>query len=95
MTSEAVQRYRKKPVVIDAVLNSGEWAPTLTWLDSVGYTVPFLGEPAIQRDADGSILIRTLEGTMRADVGDWIIRGVKGEFYPCKPDIFDATYEPA
>lgn len=39
------------------------------------------------------ILIDTLEGQMRADPGDWIIRGVKGEFYPCKPDIFDATYE--
>ncbi|WP_333816903.1 hypothetical protein [Tabrizicola sp.] len=42
-----------------------------------------------------SILIDTLKGQMRADPGDWIIRGVKGEFYPCKPDIFDATYEAA
>ena len=40
-------------------------------------------------------LIETLEGTMRAEVGDWIITGVKGERYPCKPDIFAATYEPA
>lgn len=38
--------------------------------------------------------IQTLEGTMRAEVGDWIITGVKGERYPCKPDIFAATYEP-
>ena len=38
--------------------------------------------------------IDTLEGRMRADPGDWIIQGVKGEFYPCKPDIFEATYEP-
>ncbi len=37
--------------------------------------------------------INTLEGTMTANVGDWIIKGVKGEFYPCKPEIFDATYE--
>jgi hypothetical protein len=37
--------------------------------------------------------IHTLEGDMRADVGDWIVRGVKGEFYPCKPDIFEATYD--
>ena len=45
---------------------------------------------------DGRIFvsIRTLEGTMRADEGDWIIKGVQGEFYPCKPDIFAATYEP-
>lgn len=41
------------------------------------------------------ITIPTLEGTMEADPGDWIIRGVQGEFYPCKPDIFEATYEPA
>ncbi len=44
---------------------------------------------------DGRIaVIETLEGTMRAEIGDWIIRGVKGELYPCKPDIFTATYEP-
>lgn len=44
-------------------------------------------------ESDGSVLVHTLEGDMRAGVGDWIIKGVKGEFYPCKPDIFDATYE--
>ncbi len=38
--------------------------------------------------------IPTLEGRMRANIGDWIIRGMKGEVYPCKPDIFEATYEP-
>ena len=43
---------------------------------------------------DADIAIRTLEGEMRAIPGDWIIRGVQGEFYPCKPDIFAATYEP-
>lgn len=41
-----------------------------------------------------TLLIRTLEGVMEARDGDWIIKGVKGEFYPCKPDIFAATYEP-
>ena len=43
--------------------------------------------------SDGLLVIRTLEGDMRAEIGDYIIRGVKGEFYPCKPDIFAATYE--
>lgn len=43
--------------------------------------------------ADEEMEIETLEGTMRANVGDWIITGVKGERYPCKPDIFEATYE--
>jgi len=42
-----------------------------------------------------NILIKTSEGTMKASVGDWIIRGIKGEFYPCKPDIFEETYEEA
>jgi hypothetical protein len=46
-------------------------------------------------EQNGTVTITTLEGVMRADPGDWIIRGVKGEFYPCKPDIFEATYEPA
>lgn len=45
------------------------------------------------RNGPDYLTIKTLEGEMRADVGDWIIRGVKGELYPCKPDIFDATYE--
>jgi hypothetical protein len=44
---------------------------------------------------DVVVLIQTLEGEMRADPGDWIITGVKGETYPCKPDIFEATYETA
>ena len=52
----------------------------------------FMSNYELQGD---SLLIKTPEGTMRADPGDWIIRGVKGEIYPCKPDIFEATYEPA
>ena len=88
-------RFRKKPVTVDAIRNEGEWAPVLAWLDAAGYMVPFLGRPAITRNADGSLSIETLEGTMRADVGDWVIRGIKGEFYPCKDDVFRRTYEPA
>lgn len=48
---------------------------------------------SIRVDA-GDLLIHTLEGVMRADKGDWIIKGVNGELYPCKPDIFEKTYEP-
>lgn len=52
--------------------------------------------PLLSERFDGSALvIPTSEGYMRASLGDWIIKGVKGEFYPCKPDIFEATYEPA
>ncbi len=78
--------YRKKPVVIEAVQFTGDAsAPEIMALD--------LGcehDPALGTDV---MLIHTLEGTMRADPGDWIIRGVKGEIYPCKPDIFAATYD--
>lgn len=79
-----MSQYRKKPVVIDAIQYDGT------------FPLDFLkGEEEVYFDADlGKLAIRTLEGTMHADVGDWIIRGVKGEVYPCKPDIFDATYEP-
>lgn len=90
-------KFRKKPVVIEAVQNGGEWAPIMEWLDSLtpeGHlAIPFGSRPAITRNQDGTLNIETLEGTMRADVGDWIICGVQGELYPCKPDIFEATYE--
>lgn len=49
--------------------------------------------PFIEGDGTGALRIVTLEGIHRCDFGDWIIRGVKGELYPCKPDIFAATYE--
>jgi len=86
------QRFRKKPVVIEAVqfTNNASALDILKWA----------GTPPVRADinpASGvaqAILIDTLEGTMRAVYRDWIIRGVKGEFYPCKPDIFAATYEP-
>jgi hypothetical protein len=82
-----VSRYRKKPVVIEAVRWTGdnyheEVAPFFRSGDADHYVTR----------AD-KVAIKTLEGTMYADVGDWIIKGVQGEFYPCKPDIFEATYE--
>lgn len=78
-----VRRYRKKPVEIEAVRWSGENVATIT---------RFL-ESQKGRVGMDYVEITTLEGTMRADIGDFIIKGVKGEFYPCKPDIFEATYE--
>lgn len=83
------QRFRKKPVVIEAMRFDGterSQAAIVNWGD---------GRISGWFDDRYCLEIRTLEGTMRADVGDWIIRGVQGEFYPCKPDIFEATYEPA
>lgn len=80
--------FRKKPVVIGAREfkdTSASRNSILAWLDKHDTLATW--------DADG-IRIPTLEGTHLASPGDWIIRGVKGEFYPCKPDIFAATYEP-
>ena len=84
-------RYRKKPVVIEAMQFDGtedSFEDVAEWMASHGESLgATLGEVAC-------LHIFTLEGEMRADPGDWIIRGVQGEFYPCKPDIFDETYEP-
>lgn len=82
-------KYRKKPVVIQAVRWDGNMA-TVEPLLMGGLGTPGHVE---QELTDPSLIIVTLEGRMRADVGDFIIKGVKGELYPCKPDIFEATYE--
>ena len=82
-------QFRKKPVVIQAFQFQ---QPT-----SVDVAPEWLIEAIRQSDflvVDGMAHITTLEGVMTAQPGDWIIRGVKGEIYPCKPDIFAATYEP-
>lgn len=80
-------RYRKRPVIVDAIqIVPGDVGVTL----AVSY---FLGDRGWRATEDGGFDVDTLEGTMHASPGDWIIRGVKGEHYPCKPDIFEATYE--
>jgi len=84
-----VQRFRKKPVVIDAAQWDGTAAgstPIINWMTANGVTDAWWSPGGVLR-------IDTLEGVMDASPGDWIIRGVKGEFYPCKPDIFEQTYE--
>lgn len=86
MSSQA-RRYKKKPVEISAMeyktLQDAE--PIVRWM----------GGGTIEMDSrDGKIVIHTLEGDMTASLGDFIIQGVQGEFYPCKPDIFEKTYDP-
>lgn len=77
--------FRKKPVVIEARQYTGKnGIELMAWVDGSELEESFVGD---------QILITTLEGVMRAETGDWLIQGVKGEFYPCKPDIFAATYE--
>lgn len=76
-------KFRKKPVVIDAV----QWFP--------GTPIEGVEEREVPNSTSTEAvgIIKTLEGEMTAMPGDWIITGVKGEKYPCKPDIFEATYE--
>lgn len=81
-----MEKYRKKPVVIDALQFTGG-------KDSANQVLDFCPNSTWHMHID-SISIGTLEGFMSANPGDWIIKGVKGEFYPCKPDIFEQTYEP-
>ena len=79
-------KFRKKPVVIEAI----ELKFTTT---SQQECIDFTGGKA-KKGLDGGVIIPTLEGNMIANTGDWIIKGVEGEFYPCKPKIFNQTYEP-
>jgi hypothetical protein len=81
-------QYRKKPVVISAEKWDGDYEKMDAFLDWHGREK----RPAVELQGD-ALIINTLEGDMRADLGDWIIMGVQGEFYPCKPDIFEQTYE--
>jgi len=85
-------KYRKKPVVIDAVQNIRENAAELTEFmkdceHTLAFTLDEFGQPA------SVFIIKTLEGYIQASPNDFIIKGVAGEFYPCKPDIFHQTYE--
>lgn len=84
-------QYRKKPVVIDAVQWDGNQCVggKPEWLE---LGIPDQQPGTVMRIND-TVHIGTLEGVMVASAGDWIIRGIKGELYPCKPDIFEATYE--
>lgn len=85
--------YRKKPVVIEAFCWTG--GPDQT--EDPVWCVEAIKAGVVRFEnvgtANVSMLIDTLEGTHRANQGDWIIRGIKGELYPCKPDIFAATYD--
>lgn len=83
-------KYRKKPVIIEAIQFEDN-------SDRIIEIYEFMGGDTIRvnyEDKDNPYLkIETLEGIMKASVGDYIIKGVNGEFYPCKPDIFEKTYE--
>lgn len=81
-------KYRKKPVMVEAARWTGEG-----WL-----ALPFWARkgtmPVYVARGLAPLIVRTLEGEMKCQPGDWLIKGVNGEVYPCKPDIFEKTYEP-
>lgn len=87
-------QYRKKPVVIEVI----QWDGT-NFDEAMNFMQKNNGNKIAYEDAEELALktkelkIKTLEGVMTASIGDYIIKGIKGEFYPCKPDIFEATYE--
>jgi hypothetical protein len=84
-------KYRKKPVVIEAqqlTKDSADKVFSWVWENSINRICRLM-----RNESSFHMEIETLEGKMRADENDWIIKGIKGEFYPCKPDIFEATYE--
>lgn len=101
-------KFRKKPVEIEArqfIGSSAEAMSVYQWVKSstLGSFEPMWRiegrepwpESGVSIDPrDGRMIIATLEGGHWVDLGDWVIRGVNGEFYPCKPDIFEKTYEP-
>jgi hypothetical protein len=86
-------RYRKKPVVVEAwqLLGGGFQADAPSWLRDYKSS----DGRRVRVHPDGTLTIPTLEGDHLASVNDWLIQGVRGEVYPCKPDIFEATYEEA
>ena len=84
-------KFRKKPVEIEAI----QWDGTLTGIENIKSVFTDIYTAALSKKHEAVYCweIGTLEGKHRVSVGDWIIKGVAGEFYPCKPDIFAATYD--
>jgi hypothetical protein len=89
MTDKTLGKYTKKPVAIDAVRLGGD--------GRLHEFVPWMQDASIRGDiycdSRGRVIIKTFEGELKAGPGDWIIRGVKGELYPCRHDIFVMTYD--
>lgn len=77
-------KFRKKPIVVDAIQFNGENYEEIE---------KFTDNAAFKNTTLEILYINTLEGTMRINDNDWVIKGVNGEFYPCKPDIFEKTYD--
>jgi len=94
---QEVQKFRKKPVKIEALQWEGSsHRPMFDFLDGSDRSIMATEGTNFQIDhgkVEGGLVIKALEGEHLANIGDWIIKGVAGEFYPCKPSIFAKTYE--
>ena len=91
-------KYRKKPVVVEAKQYDGtiqSVSRLSTWMDAFGAAYRIVPYASVAPPHAVPFYVVTLEGEMLVGPGDYLIQGVQGEFYPCKPDIFEATYEPA
>jgi hypothetical protein len=89
-------KFRKKPVIIEAIQLRHDNRTEILLFAKMKIDVQLSTDTYPDMSIAKMVaFIKTDEGTMRADEGDWIIKDVKGEFYPCKPDIFEQTYEPA
>ena len=94
-------KYRKKPVVVEAMKWDGKCHREMYDFlehppeEAMKHSIDSIGKNFYMdfNKVEGGLIIRTLEGEHLASIGDFIIKGVKGEFYPCKPDIFKKTYE--
>jgi hypothetical protein len=80
-----IKKYCKKPVMIEAM--------QLTWETNFAQLLNFVGIENIHSYEGGELVIKTLEGNIKASINDFVIKGIAGEFYPCKPQIFFQTYE--
>jgi len=85
-----IKKYRKKPVIVEAIKWDGKKETYYEIREVLASNYP--RRIAIGA-GDNCLYIDTLEGTMKANIGDYVVKGVKGEVYPCKPDIFETTYE--
>lgn len=88
------KKYRKKPVEVEAMQVLDDLRVHEQICQWAAKDIPEGNIiPVVMSSFDSHLMIHTLEGTMHANLGDFIIKGVQGEFYPCKPDIFEQTYE--
>lgn len=88
-------KFQKRPIIVEAMRFEGTFASArevLGWMGTGEFVELGIG-PGKPLGTSNHILVKTLEGDLHASPGDWIIKGLRGEFYPCKPDIFEATYD--